>query len=241
MKDSNYYSLLDWDSKFFGYPVAKLTEVVGQNLKSILEELKSRKIKLVYWFTDSDNPTNKKILVTYNGILVDEKRTYVIDITKVKKIGIHHALITSYPSKRADNDLVSLALQAGEFSRFFVDKHFTHNEYQKLYTTWIQLSVQRKIAFEVLQYIDINNKIAGVITLASKNNMGQIGLLAVDRAYRNKLIGKALVIEALHIFKRKGCATVCVTTQGKNIIACKFYETLGFTLHKKEYVYHFWL
>jgi len=232
---------LDWDSRLFGYPVVKIQYTEGFDLKRLLEHLRREKVRLTYVFSKSTSYITKAILEAFNGALVDEKITYRIKINNLKAVRDNDSHITSYDAPMVHEDLLSLALQAGVFSRFFVDKYFTQNEYDKLYRTWMELSVRRIIAFDVLQYVDETGNIKGVITLEEKSKSATIGLLAVDRNYRGKLYGKELVMKALQAFRKRGYSEVFVTTQEKNIIACKFYESLGFSAYRKEHVYHFWL
>lgn len=236
------YQILDWDSKLFGYTVARLgNDVCRENLREVLQELKDKKVSLVYWFVDPFTADCNKAAKDNNGILVDEKVTYSIDTANVEEITDININVHSYSKKNVSEELMLLALQSGVHSRFSIDKHFVHNEYKKLYFTWINKSILRKIAFDVIVYTDCNNHINGFISLESKGANGSIGLLAVDKNFRGKSIGKILIKEACVRFNKLGYKKVMITTQKKNIIACQFYEKLGFSLVKTENVYHFWL
>jgi dTDP-4-amino-4,6-dideoxy-D-galactose acyltransferase len=100
--------------------------------------------------------------------------------------------ITPYTSKTPNKKLVALALQSGEFSRFKRDKNFRNKSYEHLYTKWIQNSTNKKLAFCVLIFGDINEP-EGFITVQKKGNDAHVGLFAVNNKARNKGIGKKLM------------------------------------------------
>jgi dTDP-4-amino-4,6-dideoxy-D-galactose acyltransferase len=234
--------ILPFDSKLFGYRVARLDrDLSPKKLGTALSRLRGEHVKLVYWFVDPKDEVKSRAAAANEGKMVDEKVTYVItlDSRSVERKG--DLSLISYGKKEPDEELTTLALQSGQFSRFRIDKHFTHNEYEKLYTTWVRRSVARLIATDVLVCVDADRGIFGFVTMEMKGGMGSIGLLVVDERSRGKSIGKALVEAVLARFKKLGHRRVFVTTQKKNVIACKFYEKLGFVLYKQENVYHFWL
>ncbi len=242
MKHTSAWHILPFDSKLFGYPVARLERSVSdKNLGSCLEELAQQRVKLIYWFVDPQDEERTHAAKEQNGKLVDEKVTYVTHIIGEKPEPIDGLSIVTYDKEELNEQLFVLALQSGLYSRFRTDKRFTHSEYEKLYTTWVRRSIQRVVALNVLVCLDEEAHILGFVTMESKRGSGSIGLLAVDENSRGKSIGKALVQEAFVRFYRIGYRRVFVTTQKRNLVACRFYEKQGFTLHRLENVYHFWL
>lgn len=240
--NAKYYHLLPWDSKLFGYSVAKIRKNIHiENLCELLESLKDRKVRLVYCFIDPLDKRLNAVAISANGVLVDEKVTYELNSSIIEECDENHGSIHSYTEKVLSQKLISLALQSGIHSRFYVDKNFTHDEYKKLYTTWLKKSILHKIALDVLIYESSKNHVEGFITLELKKKKMSIGLLAVDKDSRGKSIGKLLVTQALINVKKRGYKKVFVTTQGSNLVACHFYEKLGFLKFKTENVYHFWL
>jgi len=84
-------------------------------------------------------------------------------------------------------------------------------------------------------------KLAAMITLGTKNDRGDIGLLAVAPDFRGKGIAADLVYTAQHYFKNKNINKLQVVTQKDNIAACRLYEKCGFAIEKTETFFHFWL
>lgn len=241
-KLSELFRLLDWDSKFFGYKVGqiKASHLTPDKLKRLLDYLSNNAFRLIYWSVDPKDKISNKAAKINNGFLTDKKITYLKDLSNYLDEDMNRQHLRSYLHKPLNRHLISLALQAGLYSRFAYDKNFKHNEFTRLYTKWIERSLNGEIALDIIVYIYKNIE-RGLVTLESKSGYGSIGLLTVDKKYRGYGIGKQLVKAALAQFKHLGMKKVKVSTQKDNIIACQFYEKLGFVEESLQNVYHFWL
>lgn len=235
------YSKLSWDSDTFGYPVVRVDTVpLDENeLKTLIQELKKHDIHLAYWFTDPDDFTSNDAAKKNNGLLVDTKVTYTMFLTKKNTIP-ESDYIHVYEKKHVNKELLILALESGVYSRYKSDPNFRHHEYEKLFEKWIERSVTGEIADQVL-VSEQNKTITGLVTIGRKDHTGEIGLLAVDVAYRGQHIGERLMHAAITHLYEEGVHSIKVVTQKANIPACKLYEKLGFRLKTVENVYHFWL
>ncbi len=237
------YHQLDWDSQFFGYKIAAIR---AQNLefnalKNTIVELGEQDYKLAYCFAVPDDVISNSSLQRASGLLVDEKITFFMRINEADNFTTPpFDNIKSYKLDSASEKLKSLALQSGIYSRFKTDPNFHNAEYEKLYIEWIEKSVQRKIADEVLVYSE-NEDEKGLITLGFKGNSGSIGLLAVDENERGKSIGRKLVWSALVCFREKKVNIVEVVTQNDNEGACGFYKSMGFEVKSIVNIYHLWI
>lgn len=239
---TSLFQILDWDSKIFEYKVAKISasNLKANELKKILLKLISKNVRLVYWFVNPTDAISNQAARENNGFLVDNKITYTLNLYDYPLEKINYKLLRSYLHKPLNKNIESLALQSGIYSRFKLDKNFTHNEFGKLYKEWIRRSLTEEIAKDVIVYLDKNIE-KGLVTLELKGEYGNIGLISVDKKYQGKSIGKLLVNVALTKFKALGITRVKVATQKNNIIACKFYEKFGFTQEGTQNIYHFWL
>lgn len=237
---SNSIQKLDWDSRFFGYSVGKITDagLSLEEVKNLLLDSK-KKFKLIYWFLDPKFQEANKTARGSGGSLVDKKVTYLIKVprnVKVDKI----RRIESCLKKPLNPLLRFLALKAGVYSRYRVDPNFENGEFEKLYTEWIKKSLRGEIAKDVLVY-RIKNKEVGFVSLGDKNGRCNIGLIATKPEYRGKKIGKKLVEAAFKKALDWGYKEMDVVTQEANRGACRFYEKMGFKLESKVNIYHFWL
>lgn len=236
-----YYKLLKWDTQFFRYPIALLRLVYADEecLIKFLEQMRTRDVKLIYCIVEPDYFFGNTLLREKGVLLVDEKVTYAKEVSKEKDITICPEII-SYSSAHVNDKLKSLVLQSGIYSRFNMDKKFNAGEFERLYLKWIENSVKRKIARDLLVY-NVDGVEVGLVTLGIKNGRGDIGLLVVDGNYRGRAIGRKLAEAAIGKFIQWNITEAQVVTQKRNKIACEFYESIGFSIEKIENYYHIWL
>jgi ribosomal protein S18 acetylase RimI-like enzyme len=77
----------------------------------------------------------------------------------------------------------------------------------------------------------VSGQIAGQVILRQNwNNYAYIEDIAVDRRFRRKGIGSALMIHATQWAKGRGLAGITLETQDNNVGACRFYKNCGFEL-----------
>lgn len=235
------YKILDWDSKHFGYKVARVdADNIGlTQLNKLIKELSGNDVRLVYCFADSMDTTSNKTAKVCDGFLADEKVTYIRNVAeKIKPV--NDTNVTSYLGKPLNSRLRYLALEAGIYSRYRIDPNFKNGEFEKLYSEWIKKSLSAEIAKDVLVY-RIKNKEMGFVSLEDKDGRCNIGLIATDPQYRNKGVGTKLVEASLRRAAAWKYKEIEVVTQKSNIIAGKFYEALGFEIKSIVNIYHFWL
>jgi len=233
------YKLLPWDSNIFNIKTGRIIPVCLQEdqLVSILAEMRREEFRLVYWASEYQNAYD---LLPYSGMLVDKKTTFKINLQNISLDRLPPPKAKPYCSSFSFAQLEKLAIQSGVYSRFARDTRFPHEKFIILYKTWIQKSVSGEMADEVLVIIK-NNHVAGMVTLANKNGVGDIGLIAVDEKFRGRKIGQQLVLDSQRWFIQHGCHTACVVTQEDNVPAYRLYEKCGYQKTKTEFYYHFWL
>ncbi len=234
------FQILEWDSNFFGFGTARVLPAYleKETLEKILKKLQTRGIRLAYWSVESAASFEVNHL---GGRLVDRKVTYQRDLrSSLPQPARMHAKVEEFRKGMPEDQLLALAVQAGEFSRFNRDPQFPHEKFMALYHEWMRKSLVGEMAEKVL-IIQESNQIAGMVTLSSEDKHGEIGLIAIDEAFRGKGYGEALVHAAQDWSRQRGFAEAQVVTQRDNQPACRLYEKCGYTLKKLEYFYHFWL
>jgi dTDP-4-amino-4,6-dideoxy-D-galactose acyltransferase len=233
------YKYLPWDSEFFDRKTGIILPPVldTNHLASLLSEMRTAGYILVYWSADRICDSD---LDPLGGKLVDKKTTFGIDLEKVDLKKIPPPNTQPFTSGMPISRLEDLALASGEYSRFTVDPKFSYREFASLYRTWMQKSISGELADDIL-VITHENEIAGMVTLSEKDQVGSIGLIAVDANFRGKKYGQQLVYDALRWFLGKGCRAAQVVTQGDNLPACKLYKKCGYDVLSTTFYYHFWL
>jgi dTDP-4-amino-4,6-dideoxy-D-galactose acyltransferase len=239
----NRFQILDWDSEFFGIPIAEiLPDILAvEELDQVLSGLKQEKVRLVYWASNPADEGSQRAAQLFHGFLADKKVTFVMDISQISEQSDRFDwVIEEYSDTLPCADLESLAIQAGVCSRFRCDSRIPEEKFVDLYRLWIRNSVNRQMADAVLVARQAGN-IVGMVTVGEKNGRGRIGLLAVNGDMRGKNLGLALVRAAQIWVGGKGLKVAQVVTQGGNIASCKLYEKCGYRIEKVEYFYHFWI
>jgi dTDP-4-amino-4,6-dideoxy-D-galactose acyltransferase len=229
---------LNWDTNFFGYPVARLSigENEEENLEYAFQQINSENIRLTYIDVNPDNLALNKILEKKGCFLADQKVVFAKPSEK------HHSFknrITEFHGNETNEQLLSLALCSGLYSRFRIDKNFTSNEFEKLYTEWLINSINKTIAFTTLTAMEESDFI-GITTIGIKSDYADIGLVAVSEDHRGKGIGFDLIHTADSIAFEKGFKEIKVTTQLKNNEACALYRKCNFRIERITNIYHYW-
>lgn len=218
---------LNWDSEFFNLKVGKAEINTIDELA--IEDVK--KFDLIYIFSDNPNLRLK---------LVDKKITYLLENLSHTQLKSTDNIEFYKPSEEFYSDLLNLTLQSGEYSRFKLDINFVNNEYEKLYTTWIDKSISGELASDIIIKKD-GSKIIGFVTLSKKCSLlADIGLIAVDKDYRGQGIAENLIFKTLATAQMNGFDKVQVSTQLDNIPANKLYQKAGFKKNSITYIYHIW-
>ncbi|MBN1413587.1 MAG: GNAT family N-acetyltransferase [Bacteroidales bacterium] len=203
--------------------------------------MKNKKVKLIYWSSDINCQFQNIISNNFKGRLVDIKTRYAKELRKFDRFLIDgSSSIEFYGKKKPDDRMMEIAVQCGEYSRFKVDPEFPTEKFVSLYKTWLIKSLTGDLADEVI-IAKKDDIVTGLITLACKNGIGNIGLIGVHYDCRGMGHGGMLIKAALNYFFEKKCHTVTVVTQGMNKAACRLYEKFGFTVRDKTNFYHFWI
>ncbi len=216
---------LEWDSDFFSKKIGKVIIENSDDLNC--NNLTS--YDLIYVFSTAPD---------LNYSLVDKKIVYIL--YDLNQIAIEDDPEFFDETSDSYNELLSLTLQSGQYSRFKIDKNFKNNEYEKLYKEWIDGSISKKLATDIIVK-RMDGKLVGFVTLTKKSNeLADIGLVAVDKHYRGKGIAKDLVSKTIALAKKQGYKQIQVVTQLDNEPANILYKKCGFTQFSLTYIYHIW-
>lgn len=234
--------LLEWDTGFFGFPVAKIVNAQAQpeELREAVSQLQSRQIPLAYWFATNPSPEAQSLIVELGGTLVDEKLTFVACLEKLSdQTLLPLSLVEPYSAGMPLSDLMQLAVESGIYSRFVVDPKFPQAKARAMFEQWIVRSIDKSLADEVL-VIRQESKIVGMVTIAKAGTRGSIGLLAVAEQCRGRHYGQALVRAAQQWCRNRDFQEVQVVTQQANVAAQRLYYKCDFELEQMESCYHIW-
>jgi len=232
------YKILEWDSDFFGYKVAKISKnfISEKNYVGFMQALKDSGVEFAEYTSEvelsseiTDNPYYLLKLVV----------SRVPIIKKMENIYNFHKNIELYDKDYPEKELIELAQLAGRLGRFGNDENIPAEKYYELFKNWIINSVNKKLATDVLVY-RVNGKIIGFITIKVDGKKGSAPLLAVNIDYEGIGVSFALMRAAETVLVKHGCTSVLGGTQDLNQKTLKITERYGFKFQKIEYVYHLW-
>lgn len=219
---------LNWDSDFFQI---KIGEVNYEDIKAINEKLD---FDLLYVYNLSSFDLQ---LENFENTFSEAKVIFTKEIDKNRDL---NATIFSIDDvKVTSENLYKLAFESGKNSRFLLDNKFQLNDFQRLYKIWVDNSVSKKIADDVLIYIE-DSKPIGFVTYKIKDKNATIGLIAVDSKSQGKGIGGKLVNHLESILYQKEIKNLRIPTQLANIQACNFYKKQGYLIKETKYIKHYW-
>ena len=236
------YRLLEWDTAFFGFPVATIhpPSLSPKSLTSILTELKEKNVSLAYWPSDSKDEESQEAALSAGGFLADRKTTYVTELEENDKNYELELMVEEYKETTLDEELKHLSLMSGIYSRYNMDPRVSQKQFEDLYILRIENSINRTIADAVF-VVRLYERILGMVAVGEKNGRGDISLLAVDVPVRRRGFGKMLVKAAQSWHLLHGHTSCQVVTQERNVPARRLYETCGYEIENVENFYHFWL
>lgn len=224
-----------WDSDFFGLRIGRafVGSIEDSCALSFLKDRLKSDFDLVYVFG------NQGFEFSCEGAkLVDQKMVY--SLSKYSDSKHDENVIIWDCDKPVTDALLHLALVSGKYSRFKLDNQFPSGGYERLYSRWIEQSVNHSMATEVFCYM-VDDTPKGLVTLDLKEGDGTIGLVAISEDYQHRGVGTAMMRHVISYVEKQHCKKLSVATQYDNAPACRLYEKVGFRLESMTNVWHWWL
>jgi dTDP-4-amino-4,6-dideoxy-D-galactose acyltransferase len=235
--------LLQWDSDFWGFPVARVRghSLTPERMAAIDLWCQERQIACLYFLATFDDPLTVRCAEEGQFHLVDARVTFAISSTSAIH-GQESPGVTIRPVATAD--VHALRRMAGESfreTRFFFDQHFPRARCRQFYEDWIVESC-RGYADRVFVAHEHESPV-GYITChvpRGDEETGRIGLLNVAADVQRRGIGRALRQSALEWFAEQSVPRVTATTQARNIAMLVLNQRCGFVTQSFQLWYHKW-
>lgn len=227
---------LDWDSDFFDLRIGRVNISSEEEVKLLAgqQTLLKNNYDLVYVFAKHGLDFSAA-----NARLVDEKVVYTLS-NNIFHFEANPNIILWGDDKGVTDDLLHLALVSGKYSRFRLDDKFPKGSYERLYSRWIEQSVNGTIASGVLCYM-VDDVPKGLVTVNDDNGKCTIGLVAIHEDLQKKGIGTVMMRHVLNYAESMHCGQISVATQLENVPACRLYEKSGFEVESVTDVWHWWV
>jgi dTDP-4-amino-4,6-dideoxy-D-galactose acyltransferase len=236
--------LLEWDSTFFGYQIARYrgSRCAGEDVTSVLAECAERQIDCVYINVDVSDTKSVAALQAGHALFVDARVTLGGDVAAVS-VGMRGSDdgMQARPAVEADMAaLTAIASTSHRETRFYADSHFAVTACDRLYETWIERSCHG-YADVVFVTDEGTGRASGYITChRDEAAAAHIGLFAVADEARGLGVGRRLLDAALRWCAAHDIRSLSVATQGRNLRALQFYGRAGFLVTAVQLCFHLW-
>ena len=229
------FRLLTWDTAFFGFPIARITDAGpgGRGLGTAVAGCRTAGVRCAYLLCGIDE----------SGTVVEAIRNGFrpVDVRVTLRTRVAAPAPAPGPSGARDAregdlpELRTLARSSFRDSRFFVDGKFAAAKAEDLFQIW----VERDLESGSVVVSEHAGQVAGFATARVDEGEGVIGLVSVLPASRGRGVGR-MVVSAL-IEKLAGrVERARVVTQARNVGAIGLYEGLGFRTASLETWLHWW-
>lgn len=233
----DHCQVLDWDSTFFGFRIARLGQglLTRRILSDALAWCSGEQIRCLYFLASADSPETTELAESNGFKLADVRVTLARESKADRKPteSVRSFKESDLPSLRA------IAAVSHRDSRFYYDPGFSNQRCDELYETWIERSCHGYA--DTVLVAESHGEPAGYISChLHPNGIGTIGLLAVEGRSRGLGLGGQLIAGALRYLEEAGSKRVTVVTQGRNCAAQRLYQHCGFRSASVELWYHRW-
>jgi dTDP-4-amino-4,6-dideoxy-D-galactose acyltransferase len=228
-------SLLDWDSAFFGFPVARLhnRHVAADLLAEAFDWCASRVVRCLYYLAPADDASSLLAAQAAGMQFIDVRLTLAQALLPGRTFTTDETIL---PATDADHAaLIALAPHLARVSRFYADPRFGAAAAVRLYETWLEK--QAGVFLVARASKGVGGCIVGEV---EPDGTGVISLLVIAPESRGRSLGLALCTACLGWFAERGCTQVRVVTQGHNVASQRVYQRAGFLTQSVEVWFHKW-
>lgn len=219
---------LDWDTKHFGFPVARLVaaRLTASQMQSALKSCRRNKIRCLYFTVDSADLGSIRQAEKHGFQFVGIRATYFLEAKGADESADYKDTLGYFP------ELKKMTQGLYRHSRFYFDERFPKRLADKLFLRWLE-----KVKIYALRQ---QGKIAGYIGWNRRGRVVRIELLGVAPKFQGRGVGKRLLGSFIKQMRRQGYSKFETATQGSNIAAIRLYEWAGFRIKKSEIDFHKW-
>lgn len=219
---------LEWDSAFFNLNVGELTH------DSFSTRIDVSGFDLLYVLSKEATTCN---IPSFTKTFSEKKVKFSKELQQLEAPS--SAICSIFDCSYTLEDLYKLAYESGKQSRFLLDTKFTEAKFKELYRLWIDNSLNKQFADDILVYRE-NNSILGMVTYKQIEEKATVGLIAVGPEAQGKGIGRKLLCTLESVLFEKKCKELIIPTQMTNTQACNFYTKQGYKIIEQTTITHFW-
>ena len=242
--NNNNISVLEWDSNFFGFPIARVNknQIRKTDSRAINSFCEKYNIRLLQFQCEANDALSILTAESMGFHFADYRVNYSMSVPEgeLANIVLPDGFFVGYGRQL---DLPNLAVIAGTIyrdSRYYFDKNFPRNKVKEFYQNWIVKSVLGQFDdFTLVLYC--NSLAIGFICISLEGDAARFSLVGMHQKYAKKGLGLIFVAKVIKILKNRGIKSINTITQGRNIRAQNFYNRAGFSINQVEIYYHYWI
>lgn len=233
---------LNWDTDFFKQPVFSVRLTATTDCEQLTNEISLIKTQhpgaILYLTCNATEKTSsighfiKQINAKSYGSRVD----YSQQLLSHTHEDANPCIALTTPTSEA----IQVAIGSSRHSRFRLDPRLEPHA-DALYERWILNGFEAaKDGRGKVLAVKVDEHVGGILSLSwdKDNTEAKIELVAVQPQFGRRGIGRTLVTQAISIAQLQGCSAISVVTQGENLPAMKLYESCGFKLCDKDWIWH---
>lgn len=235
-------SLLEWDTEFFGFPVAFLScrylsaSIVAQADRFI----RQHGIRLVEYLCNCHDDRSVSFAEQEDYHFTDIRLTFDRRLSAKQEIAAPPYPFAAASSKHVAR-LKRLTESMYKDSRYFYDGHFDVAKLNEFYANWIEKAVYGAFDDECLCLFDGDAPVGFCTVKYVGSGSANIGLFGMDPRYAGQGLGKCLLSNVFNRMIDKNVENVTVVTQGRNYAAQRLYQSVGFRTQSTQLWYHKWM
>lgn len=235
---------MEWDSDFWGFPVAYLSsKYLTENIMHRVEKVIKREgFRLVEYLCNCHDNRSVEIAERNRFHFTDIRLSFEKKIEEGFEYALPEGITFSEAGKKDIPMLKEISKDLYQDSRYFFDENFNRNKVQKFYQLWIKRAVLGEYDDACFCLCEKGVPLGFCsIKYNFPSKSASIGLFGLSRKYHGRGLGKALLLMVSSELRRKNIARIDVVTQGRNYAAQRLYQRAGFLTKATELWYHKWL
>jgi len=236
--------LLEWDTDFFGFPVAQIQSdtIDAEHLAEVFSFCREHQVRLLQFKCHAHHHPSVLLAEKGNFHFADVRITLLKNLTDSKRrTGSLPEGLSFRKGKISDiTALKEIVTDLYTHSRYYFDTNFPRNDVHGFYRNWIEKSVHGQFD-DVVWVLCLNDYPIGCCSVSYKTSqIATIGLFGIDPNSGGNGFGSILMEEVLFSMFLRDIKTVSVITQGRNYGAQRLYQRARFYPEKMEIYYHKW-
>jgi dTDP-4-amino-4,6-dideoxy-D-galactose acyltransferase len=239
---ANLIKKLEWDSDFFGFPVALLSSryLTDKIIKRAHKFIECENIRLVEYLCNCHDALSVRTAEKHGFNFADIRLSFQKKLRKTGEVSMPDGFVFGKAKEEHVPELKKISNGLYVLSRYFFDDHFDKARVNEFYQGWVAKAVRGQYDDECYCLFK-NNKPVAFCTIKYALGSASIGLFGLDINYQGKGLGQLLLTKVFNHLIGKQYGMLHVVTQGRNYAAQRLYQRAGFVTRSTELWYHKWM